>query len=34
MKILVADDHQLIVEDMLDELEDIVPDAEIDAAMR
>ena len=28
MKILVADDHQLIVEDMLDELEDIVPDAE------
>ncbi len=27
MKILVADDHQLIVDDILDELSDIVPDA-------
>ena len=28
MKILVADDHQLIVDDILDELSHIVPDAE------
>ena len=28
MRILVADDHQLIVDDILDELSDIVPDAE------
>ena len=28
MKILVADDHQLIVDDILDELSEIVPDAE------
>ena len=28
MKILVADDHQLIVDDILDELSNIVPDAE------
>ena len=28
MKILVADDHQLIVDDILDELGEIVPDAE------
>lgn len=28
MKILVADDHQLIVDDILDELHEIVPDAE------
>lgn len=28
MKILVADDHQLIVDDIIDELSDIVPDAE------
>lgn len=28
MKILVADDHQLIVDDIIDELHDIVPDAE------
>ena len=29
MKILVADDHKLIVEDIVDELHGIVPDAEI-----
>ena len=29
MKILVADDHKLIVEDIMDELHDIVPDAKI-----
>lgn len=28
MKILVADDHQLIVDDILDELSDIVPEAQ------
>ena len=28
MKILVADDHQLIVDDIIDELHDIVPEAE------
>lgn len=28
MKILVADDHQLIVDDIIDELSEIVPDAE------
>ncbi|MBR1664249.1 MAG: response regulator [Ruminococcus sp.] len=29
MKILIADDHRLIVEDLTDELEELVPDAEI-----
>ena len=28
MKILVADDHQLIVDDILDELSDLVPEAQ------